>query len=143
MINKSGDWGFSPLTDSYNQNDLILVQFLDSFSYFLTTHPSGNLCCLTVTIVHVDGRLTGSQLVFPLSTGLITLTGSIIHRQRLAEFDFVRHQCPVWSLELERQKPVFSWGRVSRFSIKRTFLARGQEETEKRSGPLQINGWQF
>lgn len=80
MINKSGDGGFSPLTDGYNQNDLILVQFLYSFSYFLTTHSSGNLCCLTVTTVHVDGRLTGSQLVFALSTGFITLTGSIIHR---------------------------------------------------------------
>lgn len=39
MINKSGDWGLPHLTADYNQNNMTLVQFLDCFSYFLTTPP--------------------------------------------------------------------------------------------------------
>lgn len=47
-------------------------KFLHSFS-FLVMCP-GHLYYLTVGTPHGDGRLTSSQLAFPLSPGLITLT---------------------------------------------------------------------
>lgn len=47
-----------------------LMQFLDSFSYFLTPPKQ----FIYFDSYHSSCGLTGSQLVFPLSTGLITLT---------------------------------------------------------------------
>lgn len=61
-----------------------------------------SLYCLIFTILCGDKRLTGSQLVLPLSLGLITLTQRY---QRFAEFDLVGWiSMPISSLVLERFK---------------------------------------
>lgn len=49
-----------------------LTRFLNRLSYLLMR--PGNLYCLIVTTFGASGRLIGSQLVFPLSNSLITLT---------------------------------------------------------------------